>query len=100
MPPYPGLFTGTLNFETIESHVGTMAMLGVPYGDMVEKGKASEAAKEQAKTIADDIAANGGPQGLEDKDIVALIAYLQRLGVDIKHADEMATRPTHTVGGF
>ncbi len=100
MPAYPGLFTGTLDFGTIESHVGTMAMLGVPYGDMVEKGKAAEAAKEQAKTIADDIAANGGPQGLEDKDIVALIAYLQRLGIDIKSADEMATRRTHLLGGF
>ena len=37
----------------------------------------------QAKQIADGIASQGGPTGLEDKEIVALTAYLQRLGRDI-----------------
>jgi len=100
MPPYPGLFTGTLNFDEIEGHVGTMAMLGVPYGELTEKGKASAAAKAQAKTIADDIAANGGPQGLEDKEIVALVAYLQRLGVDIKKTEAVAQHRSPLLGGF
>jgi cbb3-type cytochrome oxidase cytochrome c subunit len=31
-----------------------------------------------------EIAGQGGPPGLEDKQIVALVAYLQRLGTDIR----------------
>jgi cytochrome c oxidase cbb3-type subunit I/II len=38
----------------------------------------------QAKTIADGIVQQGGPAGLERKEIIALTAYLQRLGTDIK----------------
>jgi hypothetical protein len=38
----------------------------------------------QAKGIAADVEAQQGPKGLADKEIVALTAYLQRLGTDIK----------------
>jgi cytochrome c oxidase cbb3-type subunit I/II len=100
MPPYPGLFTGTIDFPTVESHVGTMMMLGVPYPEFAQAGTAAEAAKVQAKAIADEIAANGGPQGLEDKEIVALIAYLQRLGVDIKKANSTALQHAPLLGGY
>jgi cytochrome c oxidase cbb3-type subunit I/II len=55
-------------------------------------------AEAQAKTIADGIAQQGGPAGLERKEIVALTAYLQRLGTDIKRiapavASAKATAP-------
>ena len=39
-------------------------------------------------TIAADIEKNGGPGNLQEKDIVALIAYVQRLGQDIKLASQ------------
>ncbi len=90
MPPYPGLYTSTIDWASIQKHVDGMAMLGVPYGDMVQEGKAIEDAKVQAKSIADDIASNGGGTDLQDKEIVALIAYLQRLGTDIKKAGGIA----------
>ena len=61
-----------------------MAMLGVPYGDAVKQGVAQRMAETQAKSIAAGIAQEGGPAGLERKEIVALTAYLQRLGRDIK----------------
>ena len=38
----------------------------------------------QAKVIAAEVEAQKGPTGLVDKEIVALTAYLQRLGTDIK----------------
>ena len=41
-------------------------------------------ARAQAKAIAAEIEAQDGPKGLADKEIVAIIAYLQRLGTDIK----------------
>jgi cytochrome c oxidase cbb3-type subunit I/II len=42
-----------------------------------------QAARTQAKSIADDLAKDG-VTGMEDKEVTALIAYLQRLGKDIK----------------
>ena len=99
MPAYPQLLTAKLDFPTIQKHVDAMAMLGVPYGDMVKDGAAVEAAKAQAAEIAADIAATDpNYTGLEDKEITALVAYLQRLGVDIKKANEVAAART-TAGG-
>ena len=43
-------------------------------------------ARAQARTIAAAIIEQGGPSGLEDKEIIAIIAYMQRLGQDIKVA--------------
>ena len=34
----------------------------------------------QAKALAEKLFAQGGPKNMEDKEVVALIAYLQRLG--------------------
>ncbi len=82
MPPFPWLLTDTLDYGHVQANVDAMAMLGVPYGDAVNH--AQDLAKEQAKTLAADIKSQGGPDGLEDKKIIALVAYLQRLGTDIK----------------
>lgn len=84
MPPYPWLLEDDLDFGSIQARVDAMVMLGVPYGDAVNQ--AEQLAHEQAQTIGKEIAAQGGPAGLETKKIVALIAYLQRLGTDIKNA--------------
>jgi cytochrome c oxidase cbb3-type subunit I/II len=59
-----------------------MAMLGVPYADAVSKAEAM--ARTQAGELAAAIVAQGGPPGLESKKIIALVAYLQRMGQDIK----------------
>jgi cytochrome c oxidase cbb3-type subunit I/II len=64
-------------------------ILGVPYTDDEVAGGAS-AAREQAQAIADEIVIQGGPEGLADKQIVALIAYLQRMGTDIMKTEELA----------
>jgi cytochrome c oxidase cbb3-type subunit I/II len=41
---------------------------------------ADEMARKQAAEIAGDLEKSGAPKGLEDKQVVALIAYLQSLG--------------------
>jgi cytochrome c oxidase cbb3-type subunit I/II len=82
MPKYGQLLTTPLDFEQIQSRVDAMAMLGVPYGDAVNRAPAM--AREQAQRIAEGVAAAGGPADLADKEIVALVAYLQRLGTDIR----------------
>ena len=83
MPSYVFLLTTPLDFDSIPRHVQAQQMIGVPYTDADIKG-ARLAAKTQAVAIAKDIADQGGPKHLEDKQVVALIAYLQRLGRDIQ----------------
>ncbi|MBK8014976.1 MAG: cytochrome-c oxidase, cbb3-type subunit I [Deltaproteobacteria bacterium] len=82
MPAYPHLLTEPADFAGVQARVDGMAMLGVPYGDALKD--AEGLARAQAKKIGANIVAAKGPSGLEDKKIVALIAYLQRLGTDIK----------------
>ena len=82
MPAYAHFLTTAIDFEQIQSRVDAMAMVGVPYGDALNKAPAM--AREQAKSIAAAIVEQGGPRGLEDKQIVAIVAYMQRLGRDIK----------------
>jgi len=96
MPPYPWLLKNAVDFEGIQGRVDAMAMLGVPYGDAVNN--APEQARAQARQIADGIVQQGGPSDLADKEVVALIAYLQRLGKDIKLAQTGAAGST-VVGG-
>jgi cytochrome c oxidase cbb3-type subunit I/II len=82
MPAYAHFLTRTIDFERIQRRVDVMAMVGVPYGDAVHAAPAM--ARTQAQQIAAAIQEQGGPAGLEDKEIVAMVAYMQRLGRDIK----------------
>ncbi len=88
MPAYPKLQTNVLDFDGIQKHVDAMAMIGVPYGEAVNRAPAM--AREQAQQIASGIESAGGPKGLQDKEIVAIVAYLQRLGRDLKNASSPA----------
>ena len=82
MPSYPWLLTDTMDRSLAQSRVDAMAMLGVPYGDALKNAESMAVA--QSEAIAAKIVEQGGPPGLADKKIVALISYLQRLGTDIK----------------
>ena len=82
MPRYPWLLTQTLDVSTTPAKINAMRSLGVPY----EKGYenfANQDLEKQANEITKDLINNGIPAE-SDKDIIALIAYLQRLGTDIK----------------
>jgi cytochrome c oxidase cbb3-type subunit I/II len=81
MPGYSHLLREPLDFEAIRARVHAMAMLGVPYGKAIER--APELAREQATQIATDLEAQGGYANMGDKKVIALVAYLQRLGTDI-----------------
>jgi len=85
MPRYPWLLEKPINFPAIQGRVDANAMLGVPYGDLVIDGAAEEHALFQAATIAMELEEQGGPsyEETQDKQVIALIAYLQRLGVDL-----------------
>jgi cytochrome c oxidase cbb3-type subunit I/II len=93
MPAYEHLLEQPLDFEGIQRRVDVMAMLGVPYGENVKDGKAVEAARAQAKQIADDLVKQGGFEGMGDKKVIALVAYMQRLGKDISQPADAPAAP-------
>jgi cytochrome c oxidase cbb3-type subunit I/II len=86
------MYESDLDVSHTEGKILTMQKLGVPYPD----GYASQAVADLKKQAAD-IAANLGGTGIEgvdaNKEIIAMIAYLQRLGTDIKKA------PVASMGG-
>ncbi len=97
MPGYSQMLTAKTDFDGIQKRVDAMAMLGVPYGDAVNR--APRMARDQAHALAVGIEAQGGPGGLEDKEIVALVAYLQRLGVDARRPGAVALAVPAAGGG-
>ena len=82
MPAYDWLVEQQLDTTTTIAKINAMRTLGVPYPDGYEH-QANRDADEQAKAIAADLKQNNVTVK-SDKEIIALIAYLQRLGTDIK----------------
>lgn len=79
MPSYPWLAEKDADFLSLRKKLSVMKMVGVPYADDIV-ANADIHAQKQAQQIAADLEANGAPKGLEKKEIIALIAYLQALG--------------------
>ncbi|MGE3490891.1 MAG: cytochrome-c oxidase, cbb3-type subunit I [Vicinamibacterales bacterium] len=82
MPRYPHLLTSTFDTSLIGAKMRALRSLGVPYSQG-EIDTAETAMRMQAAAIAGEVAQQQGPTGLDDKEIIALTAYLQRLGTDI-----------------
>ena len=81
MPSYAFLADSRLNTERIPRVINTMRRLGVPY-DAEDIAGGVDAAKAQAKGIADGLNAEG-ESAAPDTELIALIAYLQKLGTDL-----------------
>ena len=82
MPAYPHLFKDDLNIATTRSKIHVMKKLGVPYPDNYE-ATANDDLIDQAKKIVKNLK-SADIEIAESKEIIALIAYLQRIGTDIK----------------
>lgn len=82
MPPYEWLYDQVLDEGSTPAKISAMRKLGVPYPDGYENS-AIEDLRKQADTITADLKKNG-LMAENNKEIIALIAYLQRLGTDIK----------------
>jgi cytochrome c oxidase cbb3-type subunit I/II len=84
MPAYPHLVDDELDLTDLPAKITALRTLGTPYARDFEQYAISNA-QEQAKKVAKNLADQGvKDSGLESKEIVAIIAYLQRLGTDIK----------------
>lgn len=90
MPAYPHLFADVLDTSTTRRKVEAMITLGVPYAkDFPAKANADLAA--QGEKIAANLK-KGGIDAVADREIIALIAYLQRVGTDIKAGSATAAK--------
>ncbi len=82
MPRFPWLLTNDLDTSNTRKKISVMRTLGVPYPEGYED-IANDDLTKQSENIALDLQKNGAPVE-PNKEIIALIAYLQRLGTDIK----------------
>lgn len=84
MPAYPWLLRDEMDLGTMPKKIKVLTMLGTPYPEGYEDQAVADV-KKQAREIAKRLRADGVEDDkLEKRDIVAMIAYLQRLGTDIK----------------
>lgn len=100
MPNYPWLFSEKVKFASLPKKLKAMKAMGVPYSDS-EIENAITDAKDQALKITEGLATSGVEMSMQDKQIVALIAYLQRLGKDLgsKTADNQSLESQVQVAG-
>jgi cytochrome c oxidase cbb3-type subunit I/II len=96
MPAYPWLLQTPVDFDGAGPRVAAMATLGVPYSDQVQQHAAALARTQAGEVFARLVAEDPtyATSGLQDKNVVALVAYLLRLGTDISK-----TSPTDVAEG-
>jgi cytochrome c oxidase cbb3-type subunit I/II len=82
MPAYPWLFEQTIDPTLTAGKISALRTVGVPYADGYE-GTANDDLNAQAAAISKNLK-DEGIEVMPETEIVALIAYLQRLGIDIK----------------
>jgi len=88
MPSYSFMLDHELDISHIEKKIRVMQQLGVPYPagyDQLAKSDLQKQAKEIQASLKKD-----GIETSETKEVIALIAYLQRLGKDIKAENQKA----------
>ncbi len=85
MPPYSHMIDNDLNTSSLESKIKAMRAIGVPYPEGFEQIAAADL-DQQASGIQKSLAKDGIEVD-KNKEIIAMIAYLQRLGKDIKGID-------------
>jgi cytochrome c oxidase cbb3-type subunit I/II len=82
MPRYPWLYENSLDMTSTKSKIHAMRKLGVPYDNGYEALAEGDLLK-QSMTITENLKKDK-IEISPDKEIIALIAYLQRIGIDIK----------------
>ena len=85
MPPYEWLYDDNLDTSTTAKKLEVLQFLGVPYSDE-DISSSVQDLEQQAQTIVAELKQQQvqGEPDLVKKEIIAVIAYLQRLGTDIK----------------
>lgn len=85
MPRYPWLLSHELDTSSLPARIKALRKVGVPYPEGYESEEAFQDLERQAARIQANLK-GGMVETTEDREIIALIAYLQRLGTDIRKA--------------
>src|SRR5579883_723494 len=83
MPNYPWLLSQKLDTTVVVDRMRALRKVGVPYTDEQIRDSAKSTAAQSSKVVAN-LAVGSVTNAPADREIVAVIAYLQRLGTDIK----------------
>jgi cytochrome c oxidase cbb3-type subunit I/II len=89
MPAYPWLFENTIDKRETAAKIRALRKIGVPYEEGYED-VANEDLDRQAARITENLLMEG-IEVQPDAEIIALIAYLQRLGKDIQASKTAST---------
>lgn len=89
MPPYPWLATNIMDHSDLPAKIRTLQKLGVPYPEGYDAQAHGDMLIQAEQIVAG--LKTAGVEVMPESEIVALIAYLQRLGTDIKKT--AATNP-------
>jgi cytochrome c oxidase cbb3-type subunit I/II len=84
MPAYPFMLEQNLDTSTTAAKIRAMQTLGVPYNSGFDK-QANDSLMSQATRISNNLLSDS-IRVAPNKEVIALIAYLQRLGKDISNA--------------
>ncbi len=88
MPPYKWLLEWKVDPADTQATMRALAFVGTPYSDAEIDG-AMQAMQEQGDVIVARLA-EAGIEASWDDEIIAMTAYLQRLGTDIPSTDDIA----------
>ncbi|MCD6049700.1 MAG: cytochrome c oxidase, cbb3-type, subunit I/cytochrome c oxidase, cbb3-type, subunit [Verrucomicrobia bacterium] len=83
MPRYSWLLEQKMDKKSLPARIAALRKVGVPYPAGYENSEALKDLEKQAETIVTNLKV-GSVEAQPDKEIIAMIAYLQRLGTDIK----------------
>lgn len=86
MPRYPWLLENKANYSSLPNKIRTLQQLGTPYPKGYDEIAIDEYMKQAEKIVAE-LKTQNIKNANAESEIVALIAYLQRLGTDIKKVD-------------
>ena len=90
MPAYSHMLENDLDLSTTSRKLSALKWLGTPY-TLEEIENAPALAQQQAEQIATGLKAAGETRDLGNKEIIAMVAYLQRLGTDFKKSQTATT---------
>jgi cytochrome c oxidase cbb3-type subunit I/II len=93
MPRYSWLLRQKIETNAMPPRIAALRKVGVPYPDGYENGAAQKDLLTQADAIVLGLKI-GAVESQPDREIIALIAYLQRLGKDIKAEAVSSVAPT------
>ncbi len=96
MPRYSWLLTQKLDTNALAPRIAALRKVGVPYPAGYENSQAMQDLTSQAAKVVVNLRQGMITNAPPDTEIIALIAYLQRLGTDIKAAPATPAAPAKT----